>query len=386
MKKMFLFSMMCLMALSMNAQRCAVLEFRAGTGVTTSQVEGLSDIFLTYFRPAGYTMVERTQIDRVIDEQSFQRSNMTESQMVRVGKILNVSKIVTGTVNIVMGQYNVDVRVINVESGTIAARDGSTFSTSSYRTSMQSLAQKLADQISIKSGGNSSSERSEPYIVNGYLKVSPKDLGSFDSKPKTIINKLNNSKQYGYGTWRLPTNEELAMMRNNNIIGSGNYMTQETQYKKGIVRLVTDMDKGDVIPAHLIEFVDLGLPSGTLWKDMDEGGFYSYNNAIAMQTSVNRVPTKAQWEELCTRCQWIWLGDAYKVVGPNGNFIVFPAHGYFSTSSGELVHVGRDGEYWSSTEWSEQQSYYCAFSNSSKGYLNNWYKDNKRSVRFVRNK
>lgn len=140
MRKLFLFSMMCLAALSMQAQRCAVLEFRAGTGVAQSQVEGLSDMFLTYFHPTGYTLVERTQIDRVIAEQGFQHSRLTDNQMVRIGKILNVTKIVAGTVNIVNNQYNVDVRVIDVETGAVAATEGATFATSSYRTSMQNVA------------------------------------------------------------------------------------------------------------------------------------------------------------------------------------------------------------------------------------------------------
>ena len=85
MKNLLFFVMM----FAMQAQRCAVLEFKAGVGVSQSDVDGISAIFITYFRPAGYTMVERTQIDKVIEEQGFQRSHMTQSQMVRVGQILN---------------------------------------------------------------------------------------------------------------------------------------------------------------------------------------------------------------------------------------------------------------------------------------------------------
>ena len=160
MKKLLSFVLMCLMALSMSAQRCAVLEFKAGSGISQADVDGISAIFITYFRPAGYTMVERTQIDKAIDEQGFQRTKMTESQMVRIGQILNVSKIVVGDVNVVMGQYNVDARVINVESGTIAATEGATFAGSSYRTTMQSIAQKLAGKMAITSGGTVYSQQS----------------------------------------------------------------------------------------------------------------------------------------------------------------------------------------------------------------------------------
>lgn len=73
------------------AQRVAVLEFNAGTGISQADVEGISAIFNTYFIPAGYTLVERTQIDRVIDEQNFQRGSITQSQMVRIGQMTSTS-------------------------------------------------------------------------------------------------------------------------------------------------------------------------------------------------------------------------------------------------------------------------------------------------------
>lgn len=350
MKKLISFVLMCLMALSMSAQRCAVLEFKAGSGISQADVDGISAIFITYFRPAGYTMVERTQIDKAIDEQGFQRSKMTESQMVRIGQILNVSKIVVGDVNVVMGQYNVDARVINVESGTIAATEGATFAGSSYRSTMQSIAQKLAAKIAITSGGTvqanttqqTPQQRTTPYVIYGYLKVFPNDLGTFDAEPRQVIRRINQSQSYGYGTWRLPTNEELSLMRANNVVGSGSYMTKEN--KKGIVRLVTDKEKGEVFPTG---YVDLGLPSGTLWKDQNEaGGFYTYDQALAKFGS--SLPTKEQLEELINSCRWTWNGNGYKVIGPSGDSIVLPAAGC-RLCDGSVSLVGSHSYYWSST-------------------------------------
>lgn len=132
------------------SQRIAVLEFKPGVGVSTADVDGLSSIFVTYFAPEGYTLVERSQIDRVIDEQNFQRSKMTESQMVRVGEILNLSKLVVGNINVIMGEYNVDVRVINVESGTIMATEGASFVAGGYREGMRQLAVNIARKIENK--------------------------------------------------------------------------------------------------------------------------------------------------------------------------------------------------------------------------------------------
>ena len=133
-----------------HGQRIAVVDFNAGAGISQADIEGLSAIFNTYFSPKGYTLVERTQIDRIIDEQGFQRGRFTQKQMVRIGEILNVAKVVVGDISIVMGEYNVDVRVINVQSGTIAAKDGMTWDkNSSYREMMKQLAERLSDQIAI---------------------------------------------------------------------------------------------------------------------------------------------------------------------------------------------------------------------------------------------
>ena len=352
MKRLLFLSMMCLMALSMQAQRCAVLEFKAGVGISQNDVDGISAIFITYFRPAGYTMVERTQIDKAIEEQGFQRSQMTQAQMVRVGQILNVSKIVVGDINVVMGQYNVDTRVINVETGTIAATEGATFATSSYRASMQSVATKLAAKIAITPGqtvqanpstsaASSPRTRSGVEVLYGYLKIFPNEIGEFQNEPKTVIAQINKQAMHDYNSWRLPTNEELSLLRANNYLGNGKYMTKEST--TGIVLLVTDKEKGKAVPEG---YIDLGLSSGTLWKDKNENGFFTYDEAVSRFGS--KLPSKEKFEELKSECKWEWNGSGYKVTGPNGNSIVLPASG-FRNSDGSAYRVGSHGSYWSST-------------------------------------
>ena len=45
------------------------------------------------------------------------------------------------------------------------------------------------------------------------------------------------------------------------------------------------------------QYVDLGLPSGTLWKAENEiAGHYTYEEAVVKFES--KLPTKEQWEEL----------------------------------------------------------------------------------------
>lgn len=403
MKKILFFSLMCLMALTMNAQRCAVLEFKAGSGISQSDVDGISAIFITYFRPAGYTMVERTQIDKVIEEQGFQRSRMTQAQMVRVGEILNVSKIVVGDINVVFGQYQVDARVINVETGTIAATEGATFATSSYRSSMQSVAQKLASKIAISPGSTVPAQpssaatpksRTSVETLWGYLKIFPMELGTFSSEPTSVISNINAQAQYGYNNWRIPTNEELSLLRANNYIGSGEYMSREN--KSGKVLLVTDGKDFATLQAEEQErikaeqeriarlkaqgFVDLGLSSGTLWKDKnEEGGFYTYDQAISKFG--DKLPTKEQLEELKNSCQWTWTGNGYKVVGPNGQSIVLPAAGY-RYCGGDVSNVGSFGYYWSSTPGGSDYAWYLYFDSGEVSMGGN-YRCYGQSVRLV---
>lgn len=195
-------------------------------------------------------------------------------------------------------------------------------------------------------------QSTEPFILYGYLKVFPNDLGEFDAEPRTVIARLNQSQYGGYGTWRLPTNEELAILKANHLIGEGSYMTQEN--KQGIVRLVTDREKGEVTPAVPAGYVDLGLRSGTLWKAQNEiDGFCTYEQAMALYG--NDLPTKEQMEELILSCKWTWTGSGYTVEGPSGESITLPAAGY-RDQDGSMHNVGSVGYFWSSTPYGGLES------------------------------
>lgn len=131
--------------------RIAVLDFSAGTGVLQSDVNGLSSIFNNYFNPpAEYAIVERTRVSRILEEQGIQGTSITEKQRVKLGDILNVSVIVIGDVNIVFGQYNVDVRAVNVQTGEIIAKDGVEIAkNSSYRENMRLLAERMSSNLPV---------------------------------------------------------------------------------------------------------------------------------------------------------------------------------------------------------------------------------------------
>ena len=101
-------------------------------------------------------------------------------------------------------------------------------------------------------------------------------------------------------------------------------------------------------------WVDMGLPSGTLWKKSNEEGNkrFAYNTAIKKYS--NQLPTKSQFEELQNYCKWEWTSGGYRITGPNGNYIHLPAAGW-RDASGTINSDGQNG-------------WYC-FINPSAGYL-----------------
>lgn len=159
---------------------------------------------------------------------------------------------------------------------------------------------------------------------------------------------------------------------------------------------------GGVIAGH--EYVDLGLPSGTLWATCnigasspeDYGNYYAWgetttknkynwstykwcngsentltkyctdssygivDNKTVLEPAddaahVNwggswRMPTHDEMKELKDNCAWTWTTqnnvNGYRVTGPNGKSIFLPAAGYCDEMN--LISVGSYGDYWSS--------------------------------------
>ena len=189
------------------------------------------------------------------------------------------------------------------------------------------------------------------------------------------------------------------------------------------------------------EAIDLGLPSGTKWANMnvgastpeDYGGYYAWGEieekenyswstykwcngsddtmtkyctsssygTVDNQTVLDpeddvahvkwggswRMPTKAEQDELRNNCTWQWITqngvNGYKVTGPNGNSIFLPAAGYrYGT---EVVSRGSFGYYWSSSLYSNlsNYAYYLYFNSGHHDWYNFGSRYYGRSVRPV---
>lgn len=194
------------------------------------------------------------------------------------------------------------------------------------------------------------------------------------------------------------------------------------------------------------DYVDLGLPSGTLWATMNIGainpqefgdyfawgetnpkdvynwntykwckgaynmltkycknGSYGYNGFVDNKTELDpeddaatanwgsnwRIPTKDQQDELRAECSWKWTNmngvKGYLVTSKhNGASLFLPATGWRSDS--ELYRRGIWGEYWSRIlhETNSSGAYYLYFADDNTVNYSHFYRYRGRCVRAVR--
>ena len=138
------------------------------------------------------------------------------------------------------------------------------------------------------------------------------------------------------------------------------------------------------------EFVDLGLPSGTLWakhnvKIANKKHFTHYEIPLVEYITGYNVPSKEDFEELIDLCKWEWktIGrtKGYKVTGPNGNHIFLHAADFDNGTS--LCGTESLGYYWSTACTPGYCAYYLRI-HSSGMYMYNLYKYYGLSIRLIK--
>lgn len=126
------------------------------------------------------------------------------------------------------------------------------------------------------------------------------------------------------------------------LIQLGNVTTPPTQSTSLSKQSTNTIDE----PLDENAFIDLGLPSGTKWKAVNESGRYTYDEA--MEKFGNQLPTEEQCKELLSTCEWNWTDKGYKVIGPNNKYIFLAANGFQDCTKHEM-NVGYTGSCWSSS-------------------------------------
>lgn len=110
-----------------NKERLAIMNFSIlGDEEDVKKFEWLAFGFSeslhdAFSRIPKFSIVERTQFDKIIKEQALQESKKIDSlSVIKVGKILGVEKILIGSCQIHTGHIMVNMRIVNVETGEIS--------------------------------------------------------------------------------------------------------------------------------------------------------------------------------------------------------------------------------------------------------------------------
>lgn len=145
------------------------------------------------------------------------------------------------------------------------------------------------------------------------------------------MSNIDNAKKYAEGK----VNDAL-----NQVVAEAYMAGYNAGYQDGCNKVVKD----SVMEG--IEYVDLGLPSGTLWSSdyvKDDNGNTIY---VTQENSADyKIPTYEQFKELMDECKWDqkseknWTewGNYYYhewaiCLGPNGNKIIFEKTGLYEAT------------------------------------------------------
>ncbi|MBK53515.1 MAG: hypothetical protein CMG58_02705 [Candidatus Marinimicrobia bacterium] len=99
-------------------QTVALLEFE-GRGISQLEAKTLTDRLMSEMvNTDAVIMVERNQMDEILNEQGFQQSGCTSSECAaEVGALLGVQNMVSGSFGKLGNSYTIDAKMFSVETG-----------------------------------------------------------------------------------------------------------------------------------------------------------------------------------------------------------------------------------------------------------------------------
>jgi len=142
-----------------NKMNIAISDF-AGKNVSAADASIVADFMRTELVKSGkYNVVDKSNMDKILAEASFQQSGCTESDCaVQLGKILNVKKIIVGTLSKLEGIYYITTNFVDVQTGKI---EGSETAKCKAADELMNTSYDLADTYSGREYSNSTASEEQ---------------------------------------------------------------------------------------------------------------------------------------------------------------------------------------------------------------------------------
>ena len=118
MKRLWLILFVLSFANSQNT--IAVLDFKSN-GISISEASSISEKLRTeLFNNSDYRVVERDKLEAILEEKGLMQSGIvSDENIVNVGGLIGVDRIVVGTINKIGKLYSLSARIVKVETGEI---------------------------------------------------------------------------------------------------------------------------------------------------------------------------------------------------------------------------------------------------------------------------
>lgn len=131
-----------------------------------------------------------------------------------------------------------------------------------------------------------------------------------------------------------------------------------------------------------MKYIDLGLPSGNLWAEQNEDGYYTFDEAVAKFG--DNMPTKEDFEELRKHCWKRWDNErkGMELMSDNGAKLFMPAAG--CRYEQRVCNAKVCGYYWSSSYYDSNDAYYVHFDYSCLNPQSLNYRTSEFSVRLIK--
>jgi TolB-like protein len=153
--------------------KIAILEFSNTGGISLQESSTLTNRLRSMIvNTKALIVLERGKMEEILSEQGFQQTGCTSTECaVEVGKLLNVQKMVSGSIGRLGNTYTIDLSLIDVKTAQIEKSF-----TRDYRGEIDGLLkvmESVASQIAITAA---SPQRSGAMIGNIYLDTTPQNV------------------------------------------------------------------------------------------------------------------------------------------------------------------------------------------------------------------
>jgi formylglycine-generating enzyme required for sulfatase activity len=229
-----------------------------------------------------FTVLERSNMETILNEQKFQMSGCTtEECAVQLGHLLNVEKVIVGSVSKLGNGYIVSIREIDIEKGDIELADSET--TDSLEKMLDACT-NLANRLAFGNKVQKTIANENMVLISAGDFIMGSEEGGMEERPvHTVYLDAFYIDKYEV------TNDQYAL-----FIATGGYNNSEYWTKDGWAWKVSN----DISQPKYWTHVIFGYKA-TEGPNLPVVGVSWYEAYAYAKWAGKRLPTEAEWEKVC---------------------------------------------------------------------------------------